>query len=225
MVETVLPRIIVNFKAYRESLGGKGLEIAKAAERVEKETGVSIGVAPQFVDLRMIASAVGVPVFAQHVDPLPPGAHTGAVTVEAVTDSGAIGSLLNHSERPMKLIDIEKAVEMLREKGLISVVCASDPRVGKAAADLGATAVAVEPPELIGTGVSVSRARPEVIERSVKEIRAPVYVGAGVSTSEDVRRAIELGAHGVLLASAVVKAKDPYRKLLELAEGVITAEE
>ncbi len=44
--------------------------------------------------------------------------------------------------------------------------------------------------------------------------------GAGVTNGEDVKAAIELGADGVLLASGVVKAKDPRAALLDLVSGV-----
>ncbi len=81
--------------------------------------------------------------------------------------------------------------------------------------------VAYEPPELIGGEISVSQAQPQVIERIVKLLpRYQVVVGAGIKTADDVRRALTLGAKGVLVSSAVVKAEDPERKLLELVEGV-----
>ena len=217
-----LPRILVNLKAYREALGEGALRIALAAKKVSEETGVSIGIAPQYVDLRIV-SKTGVPTFSQHVDPFEPGAHTGSVTVEAVKDAGALGSLLNHSEKRMRIDEIEAAIHRLKRNGLLSIVCANDPEVAKAVSDLRPDAVAVEPPELIGTGISVSEARPEIVKNAVSLVEGIVYVGAGVSKGEDVTRAIELGAYGVLLASAVAKSQDPYRKLLDLARGVTRA--
>ncbi len=84
--------------------------------------------------------------------------------------------------------------------------------------------IAVEPPELIGTGVAVSKARPEVITTSVKRIRnvnssVLILCGAGVTTAEDVAKAIELGSQGVLVSSSVVKSKDPGRLLESMAES------
>ena len=214
-----LPWIIVNFKAYKESVGERGLKIAQAAQEVWEETGVPIGVAPQPQDLRMIIENVKIPVLSQHTDPYEPGAHTGSITAFALKEAGAYGSLLNHSEKRMRIDQIEVALNLLRKYDLKAVVCANDPVVGKAVSDLEPDAVAVEPPELIGTGISVSEAKPEVVKRSVEFIKGTVYVGAGVSKMEDVRKSVELGAYGVLVASAVVKAKDPKKKLLELAEG------
>ncbi|MEM4675294.1 MAG: triose-phosphate isomerase, partial [Nitrososphaerota archaeon] len=69
-MEVRTPIIVLNYKTYLEGVGKKGLEIAKAAEKVSIETGVCIAVAPQFSDLRMIAESVEIPVFAQHIDPV-----------------------------------------------------------------------------------------------------------------------------------------------------------
>jgi len=86
----------------------------------------------------------------------------------------------------------------------------------------------VEPPELIGTGISVSKAKPEVVTSTVgliKRINPEVVVlcGAGITRGEDVSAALRLGTEGVLVASGVVKAKDPYKVLLEFAEAITKA--
>ncbi len=47
-----------------------------------------------------------------------------------------------------------------------------------------------------------------------------VLCGAGVKTGKDVAAALSLGAEGVLLASGVVKAKDPYSVLRDLVSGL-----
>ncbi len=219
-----LPRIIINLKAY--VYGKRALEIAKAAEKVYKEAGILIALAPQYTDIRLLAENTEIPIFAQHIDPIKPGAHTGWILPEAVKEAGAVGTLLNHSERQMKIEEIEEAVKRAKELGLITIVCANDPEVAKAVSVFDPDGIAVEPPELIGTGISVSKAKPEIVKNSVETVKScnpkvKVYVGAGISTGEDVKKALELGAYGVLLASAVIKAKDPYKKILELANGVL----
>ncbi len=225
----ILPDIIVNLKLYRESVGKRAVQIARLAEEVGRETGVAFGIAPSLMDAWAVASEVDIPVFAQHVDPVEPGARTGHVSPRLLREYGLRGSLINHSERRMRLADVRVAVQMLRDEGLASIVCAGDPAESLAAAALKPTAVAFEPPELIGTGVSVSKARPEAVTRAVNAIRSKfeevaVVCGAGVSTGEDVRRAFELGVDSVLLASAVAKAPRPREKLLELARGALVPE-
>ncbi len=218
-----LPTIVVNFKAYSSAMGRRAVDIARAAERVHEETGVSVIVAPNAVDLVRVRESVDIPVFAQHVDAHAPGAHTGYILPEMLVDWGIDGTIINHSEHPVNISDVEQVLHRAGELGLEVIACASDDVIASALSDLQPTAVAVEPPELIGTDVSVSRARPEVIRRAVDLVRVPVLVGAGVKRSEDVFRALNLGAQGVLVASGVVKADDPYRALLALAEGVLKA--
>lgn len=214
----------MNFKTYLESTGPKALELAKAAEKVTKETGVSIVVAPQFVDIARVAEAVEIPVFAQHLDPIKPGNCTGHVLAESIKEAGAVGTLVNHSERQLKLIEIEAIVSLCREKELVSCVCANNPSVSAGVATLHPDIVSFEPPELIGTGIAVSKAQPEVITRTVNMVRqvnaeVTILCGAGISQSEDVATALKLGTSGFLVASGIVKAKDPYMILHAFADA------
>jgi triosephosphate isomerase len=218
------PIIIVNFKTYSEATGRKAVELAKKAEEVNKETSVHIAVAPQFVDIAPVAEAVEIPVFAQHIDPITPGSYTGHVLAESVKEAGATGTLINHSERQLRLSDIDATIKLGREKGLVSCVCANNPSVSAAVAALNPDIVSIEPPELIGTGIAVSKAQPEVVTNTVKlvrEVNAKVTIlcGAGISHGEDVAVALKLGTQGVLVASGIVKAKDPYSMLREFAEA------
>ena len=218
------PIIIVNFKTYLEATGRKAVELAKQAEKVSKETGASIAAAPQFADITRVAEAVEIPVFAQHIDPIKPGSCTGHVLVDSIKEAGAVGTLINHSEKQLKLVDIDTAIRLAREKNLISCVCANNPSVSAAAAALKPDIVSIEPPELIGTGVAVSKAQPEVVTNTVKlvrEVNAEVTIlcGAGISHGEDVAVALRLGTQGVLVASGIVKAKDPYSILREFVDA------
>ncbi len=224
-MEVSYPVIILNFKTYIEATGEKALKLAKIAEKVSKETGACIVVAPQITDLAVIAREVEIPVFAQHIDAIEPGSHTGHILAEAIKETGAKGTLINHSEKRIRIADIEYVVGKCKKLGLLSCVCANNPMVSKAVAVLEPDMVAVEPPELIGTGISVSKAKPEVVTNTVKLIRqvnprVKILCGAGISYGEDVEKAIKLGVDGVLLASAYVKASDPEKKLKELVEGL-----
>lgn len=230
MPSVTLPLILVNFKSYAEAYGARALELAKKAEKVSKELGVCIAVAPQLTDLARIASEVEIPVFAQHIDPVEPGAWTGHVLPEAVKEAGAVGTLINHSERRLLLSDVEAAVARAGRVGLLSLVCANNPRVSVAAAAMNPWGVAVEPPELIGHGVAVSKAKPEVVTDTVdlvKRVNPDVVTlcGAGVVEGVDVYKALKLGTQGVLLASGVVKAKDQEAVLRDLAMGALKAME
>jgi triosephosphate isomerase len=218
------PTIIVNFKTYLESTGKKGLDLAKQAERASKETGICIVVAPQFVDLARIAETVEIPVFAQHIDPIRPGSYTGHILAESIKGAGAVGTLINHSERQLKLSDVDSTIALTREHGLTSCVCANNPSVSASIAALRPDIISVEPPELIGSGISVSRAKPEIVTDTIKLVRKVdrkmvILCGAGISTAEDVSKALKLGTCGVLVASGIVKAKNPYGVLCSFAEA------
>jgi triosephosphate isomerase len=219
------PVIVLNEKAYEESVGKTGFELAKISEKVAAERGVSIALCPQQVELAKIASAVNIPCFAQHVDAVDPGSQTGFVTLESVKEAGAVGSLVNHSEHRLKIADIDFIINKAASLNLLTIVCTNNIAVSKSIAELKPYAIAVEPPELIGTGRAVSKVDPAIVEDTVKEVKrvdeeCVVLCGAGVTNGEDVRAAIELGADGVLLASGVVKAKDPRAALIDLASGL-----
>ena len=220
------PLIALNFKTYAQAFGENSLRLAKIAEEVSEQFGVTIVVAPPMIDLARVAAEVEIPVFAQHVDPYKPGSHTGSIIAEDVKAAGAVGSLVNHSEHRLRLADIGMVLERLRENGLISLLCTDTVETTKAGAALSPDMLAIEPPELIGTGIPVSKAKPEVVRgavQAVQKINPSVHVlcGAGISTGDDVARAIELGAEGVLLASAYVKAKDPKLVLIDMAREAL----
>lgn len=215
------PLILINLKTYKEGLGPRAHAIATAAQTVAQESGVSIGIAPSCIDLHPLARHFMIPVYAQHVDGSEPGAHTGQVTAYAIKTAGASGSLVNHSERRLTLADIEASVRALQQQKLIAVVCSNNETTSAGAAALGPDYVAIEPPELIGSGVSVSKANPEIIRRSVEAVHAvnrnvKVLTGAGIQSGECVKIAIDLGTDGVLLASSVVKAPEPAAVLRDL---------
>jgi len=108
----------------------------------------------------------------------------------------------------------------------LGVVCTNNIATSTAAAALEPDTIAVEPPELIGSGIPVSKAQPEVVSNTVNSVRnlnkeVHLLCGAGISTGEDVKAAIKLGTEGVLLASGVVKAKDPKAVLMSMAENLV----
>ncbi len=220
-----LPAIVLNYKAYAESRGERAVKLSLAAKRLADENKKTVVVCPPQLDLASVAGRLAsssyFSVFGQHVDANPEGAHTGGITAEALLAAGCKGSLLNHSEKKIGLEAVGKTIKRSKEAGLYLIVCADSVAEAKAIAKFSPPCIAVEPPELIGTGISVSTAKPEIVARSVKEIKridsdVAVLVGAGVSNAADVKKSVELGAEGVLLASAFVKAKNPERLLAEM---------
>ena len=220
------PTIVLNVKTYQEAIGKKALEIAKQMDQIAKQNSASLAIAVQPTDLRMIVEEVEIPVYAQHVDPIKPGSHTGWILPEAIKDTGAKGTLVNHSEHRLTLADIDECIRKAKAYGLETIVCTNNVQTSVAAGELEPDFVAIEPPELIGGDTSVTTANPEIVKDAVDAIRrvnseVGILCGAGVKNGEDVAKAIELGTQGVLLASGVVKAKDKVRALNQLVRGLI----
>lgn len=217
------PLVVLNLKAYQDSIGEGCMKLCSVADEVAGETGAHIIVAPPPTELARIVPKVKIHVYGQHAEPLS-GAYTGAVTWEALKAIGATGSIVNHSERRATLQAIGASVSEAKRLGMSIIVCTTNADESRAMAALRPSYIAVEPPELIGSGVSVSTAKPEIVVNTVAEVRkvadVPVLCGAGVSNGGDVKKALELGAQGVLLASAYTKAKDPKAKLLDLVSGL-----
>ncbi|MEM4347350.1 MAG: triose-phosphate isomerase [Candidatus Altiarchaeota archaeon] len=215
------PIVVINFKTYKESTGELGLKLAKICDDTAKEYKLDIFIAPQVSDIYRISKNVKIPVFAQHIDAISYGSNTGHVLAEAIKEAGASGSLINHSEKRLTLADIEFCVRKLKELSMSSIVCSNNIETTKAIAALEPDFVAIEPPELIGSGIPVSKAQPDIVSNAVDAARevskkVKILCGAGISTWEDLKAAIDLGTDGVLLASGIVKAKDQKNALLNL---------
>ena len=215
------PIVILNYKTYLESSGENALELGRALKSASEESGITMVAAPQAADIYRIQDQISLPIFAQHIDPITPGGHTGSNLIETLIEAGISGSLINHSENRMKLADIDEVIQLCKQNDIESCVCTNNIATSKAIATFSPDAVAVEPPELIGTGIPVSQAQPEVVEDSVKGVKSinkkiKVLCGAGISTGDDMKAAMDLGADGVLLASGIVKAKNPKEALLDL---------
>jgi len=217
--------IVLNFKTYKEATGKAAQKLSKICEDISKEYDVAIAVAVQAADISTISSSVKIPVYAQHVDSVGFGGYTGHITAASIKAAGASGSLINHSERRLKLADIEASVSACKKEGLATIICTNNILTTKAAATLLPDYVAVEPPELIGSGIPVSKADPEVVRGSVKAVKniepnVGVLCGAGITHGDDLRAALDLGSVGVLLASGIIKAADQRAALEDLVTGI-----
>ncbi|MDA4117452.1 MAG: triose-phosphate isomerase [Thaumarchaeota archaeon] len=217
--------LIVNFKNYPEILGDGSLRLAQAAERVGRSAGIDMVVAPPNPMLHTIASTVKIPVFAQKTELGEQGKSTGATIAESLRAAGCAGSILNHSESRVPLERLGEIVAKMKSVGLKSCVCAETTEETVKIAAMEPEFLAIEPPELIGSGIAVSKARPELITATVSAVAAAGYkgsllCGAGIVSGEDVASAIKLGTQGVLVASSVVKARDWPAKLTELGNSM-----
>jgi len=219
------PVIVLNVKTYTEATGDNALAIATLMDKISKETGASMAIAVQATDISLCAKKINIPVFAEHIDPIKPGSHTGWTLPEAIKAAGAVGTLINHSEHGLLLADIDVCIYRAKELNLDHIVCSNNVATSKTIAAFSPNFVAVEPPELIGGDISVTTADPGIVSKTVEAVKnidknVKILCGAGVKDGKDVAKAIELGADGVLLASGVVKAKDKKSVIYDLASGL-----
>jgi triosephosphate isomerase (TIM) len=216
--------IIINCKNYLEVAGEKILQLSEIAKDISNSNKVQIMLAPPQNCLFYLSQSIKLPLICQHIDDEKIGATTGFIIPELAKSYGAAGSLINHSEHRIEHTHIQNLVERLRQLNMTSIVCAATSKeVGKLAR-LNPNMIAIEPPELIGTGKAVSKVNPSIITKSVKEAarhseNIKVICGAGIVDKTDVKSAINLGSKGILLASGLIKADAWQDKLIELCEG------
>ncbi len=201
------PIVVVNFKTYKQ--GKDVLKLAKVIEKADKR--IIVGV--QACDVAEVVSKTKLKVFCQHVDWQKPGRGTGFVLPEAVKADGAVGVFLNHSEHKLKWRILKRTVKRCRGVGLKVLIFASGLAEAKKIKKLKPDYLVVEPPELVGGRVSVSKAKPEFISNIARKLKCDFLVGAGIKSGDDVRMALKLGAVGVAVSSGVVLARSPGKVL------------
>ena len=204
------PLIFINFKTYRQ--GKEVTSLAKTIEKIDKT--IIIGVQP--TDIKELTQKTNLHVFSEHTDPYTPGRHTGFIIPEAIKHDGAVGTFLNHSEHKIGFDTLKRTIERCKKLHLQTAVFVKTIREAKKVEKLKPTYLIFEPPELIATKKSVSTAKPKIIKKFAAKIKGRFLVGAGIHASGDITKAMELGASGVTLSSAIVTAKNPAKKLRDL---------
>jgi triosephosphate isomerase len=214
-----LPIVIINFKTYEEATGDRAVGLARICRSVAMRHGTQIIISPQFTDIHRVAreTSAYTPVFAQHIDD-GIGKYTGSVSPLAVREAGAVGTLLNHSERRLPIGEVGKRIQAAKAHDLMTLCFADSIEESLKIESFGPDMIAYEPPELVGSGISVSTSKPSQIIDFVTRVTPKVrrLVGAGISNAGDVKKALELGADGWGVSSAFTKAKDPEKVLTEL---------
>lgn len=216
---------VINCKNYEEIAGDKIIKFVKIAEKISKKYKIKIAVSPP-QHLIGVVSNSSIPILAQHIDDSKVGSTTGFIIPELLKKSKVKGSLINHSEHRISSKEIEKLITKLKELKMISILCVKDVAEVKKYAKLNPDYIAIEPPELIGSGKAVSKEKPELIEKAAKAIRntknnTKLLCGAGIVSGQDVTKAIELGSKGILVASGIVKAKDWNKIMSEFAKSMV----
>lgn len=216
---------VINCKNYEEVAGDKIIKFVKTAEKISKKYGIKIAVSPPQHLIGLVSNS-SVPILAQHIDNSSVGSTTGFVIAELLKKSRVRGSLVNHSEHRISSREIKGRILKLRELKMISVLCVKDLKEVKKYVKLNPDYIAIEPPELIGSGKAVSTEKPELIEKAANVVKSSknstrLLCGAGIVSGQDVSKAMELGSKGILVASGIVKAKNWSRIMADFAKSMV----
>jgi len=116
---------------------------------------------------------------------------------------------------PVELLD---AAEQLVDEGFTVLPYTNDdPVTATRLAELGCAAV-MPLGAPIGSGMGIRNPYNLAIIR--EHVSVPVILDAGIGTASDAALAMELGCDGVLLASAVTRARDPERMAAAMRHAV-----
>ena len=216
---------VINCKNYEEIAGDSIVKFVKTAEKISKKYKIKIAISPPQHLIGAVSNSK-IPILAQHIDDSKVGSTTGFVIPELLKKSNVKGSLINHSEHRISSKEIEKLVSKLRELKMTSILCVKDVAEVKKYVKLNPDYIAIEPPELIGSGKSVSKEKPELITKAADVVKnaknkTKLLCGAGIVSGEDVSKAIELGSKGILVASGIIKAKDWNKVISEFAKALV----
>ncbi len=216
---------VINCKNYEEIAGNKIIEFVKTAEKISKKYKIKIAISPPQHLIGLVANS-SIPILAQHIDDSKIGSTTGFVIPELLKKSKVGGSLINHSEHRISSNEIKKLVLKLKELKMTSIVCVKDVAEAKKYSKLNPDYIAIEPPELIGSGKAVSKEKPELITKAADAVKSAknktkLLCGAGIVSGEDVAKSIELGSKGILVASGIVKSKDWNKTISEFAKALV----
>mgnify|MGYP001589438350 CR=1 FL=1 len=201
---------IINFKTYKN--GEEVIKLARIVKSINKN--IILGLQP--TDIYRIKKETNLQIYSQHVDYFEPGRNTGYILPEAIKSSGAIGTFLNHSEHKLKFNILNKTIKRCKKLNLKTIVFAKNLNEAKKISKLTPDFIALEPPELIAGKISVSEAKPHLIKKIIKGIKANILIGAGIHNKKDVQIAKKLGAKGILVSSAVLKSNNPKRIIRDL---------
>ena len=216
---------IINCKNYEEIAGEKIIKLAKIAEKISKKYKIKIAIAPPHHLIPLITK-FRIIVLAQHLDDKKVGSTTGFMIPEIIKKSKIDGSIINHSEHRITESEIKNLVKRLKKLKLKTIVCVKNVSEAKKYAKINPTFIAIEPPELIGTGRAISTEKPQLITNSINAVQdaknsTKLLCGAGIVSAEDVSRAVELGSKGILVASGVIKAKNWENILSDFSRGLV----
>ena len=117
------------------------------------------------------------------------------------------------------MIETLKSTEVLTKEGFsVMVYCTDDPLMAKRLENVGASAI-MPLAAPIGSGLGIQNTTNIKIIRS--QTKLPLIIDAGLGQASDATIAMELGCDGVLINTAIAKAKNPFQMALAMKNAVL----
>jgi thiazole synthase len=118
------------------------------------------------------------------------------------------------------MIETLKSTEVLSKEGFkVMVYCTDDPLMAKRLEDVGACAI-MPLAAPIGSGLGIQNQTNIKIIRN--QTKLPLIIDAGLGQASDAVIAMELGCDGVLVNTAIAKAKKPF-EMARAMKNAVTA--
>ena len=117
------------------------------------------------------------------------------------------------------MIETLKSTEILSKEGFkVMVYCTDDPLMAKKLEDVGACAI-MPLAAPIGSGLGIQNFTNIKIIR--KQTKLPLIIDAGLGQASDATIAMELGCDGVLINTAIARAKNPFQMAVAMKNAVL----
>lgn len=214
--------IFLSLKTYKEATGNNAVKLLSSVKKISRETGIEIIPIVQPTDIYKIRKELDIEVWAQHIDPIDPGRHMGWISPYSIKEAGASGVVINHAEHELDEEKIIETIKKAKEYNLKTLVLTQTVNLALKIENYSPDFIGYEKKDFIETGVSMIESEKENIKLLANKLKTPLIIGAGITNKEDVEKSLYLGAKGVILSSAFIKAKNPEEKLRELAMGFLT---
>ena len=118
-----------------------------------------------------------------------------------------------------EMIETIKSTEILTKEGFkVMVYCTDDPLMAKRLENAGACAI-MPLAAPIGSGLGIQNKTNIKIIRN--QTKLPLIIDAGLGQASDASIAMELGCDGVLINTAIAKAKNPFQMAIAMKHAVI----
>ena len=122
-----------------------------------------------------------------------------------------------------EMIETLKSTEVLAKEGFkVMVYCNDDPLIAKRLENCGASAI-MPLAAPIGSGLGIQNKTNIKIIRS--QTKLPLIIDAGIGQASDAVIAMELGCDGVLVNTAIAKAKKPFKMAIAMKNAVLAGRE